>query len=295
MLRSVRSQLPPGGSTITVVDNGSRDETPAVAAAEDGVELLRQANTGFAHGVNRGIERSPDGHDVLVLNADLRLQDGCVERLTSVLDDEPKAGVVVPRIVDEAGRVLPSLRREPSVTRTLAEAVVGGRRAGRLGEAYRPGGGRAVTSWATGAAMLLRREAIEAVGLLDESFFLYSEETEYCLRLRDAGYHVLVEPAAAVLHFGGEMGTRPALWALRAVNRVRLHQRRHPAAQAFAFRLASLLFELRRTLTGDRVSRTALRALLAPDLERSAVRLVAELGGDVEVVTGSGRGSAAPT
>ena len=288
MLRSVRSQLPGSGATITVVDNGSRDETAAIAASEDGVELLRQGNTGFAHGVNRGIERSPSGHDVVVLNADLRVEDGCIEALTAVLDEVPDAAVVVPRVVDEAGRVLPSLRREPSIGRTLVEAVVGGRRAGPLGEAHRPGSGRAVTTWATGAAMLLRREAIEAVGLLDERFFLYSEETEYCLRLRDAGYLVLVEPRASVLHYGGEMGTRPTLWALRAVNRVRLHRRRHGAVSAFAFRLASLLFELRRAVTGDRVSRAAVRALVVPDLERAAARLVGELGGEVEVVTRPG-------
>ena len=83
------------------------------------------------------------------------------------------------------------------------------------------------TAWATGAALAVSPACRAAVGRWDESFFLYSEETDYALRAADAGFAVRYTPASVVAHVGGDQGRAPRLWALSAANRVELHRRRH--------------------------------------------------------------------
>lgn len=268
---------------IIAVDNGSSDGTRSLLREQEGLILVEQANTGYAHGVNRGMERAPSGHDIMVLNPDTVLGTGLLDRLVAVLEDDPRAGVVVPTLRAPTGEVLPSLHYEPRAWRTLVEAVVGGTRSRRFGEAYRPDprAGRQTADWATGAAMLLRSEVLDRLGGFDESYFLYSEETELCLRVGDAGYRVVHEPAAIVEHVGGPMAQNPLLWALRAVNRVRLAARRSSSRSTRCLHLASIAFELRRVVTGDGVSRAALRALLHRDLDAVAVEIARKLGADV--------------
>ena len=291
MLTSVRRASSGREHAVIVVDNGSLDGTPERLAHEPDVRLVRQGNTGFAHGVNRGIELADPEHDILVLNPDVVLRPDAVARLADVLRADAAVGIVVPNLYGADGVLSPSLRRDPSILTTLFETVVGGRHAGRWREAFAPatGEGPQDVDWATGAVMLLRREMIERIGLLDESFFLYSEETEYCMRARDAGFRVRFQPTAGAVHIGGEMATNGPLWALRAVNRVRLYRRRHPGLRGGAFHLAALGFELRRTLFTDRVSATAVRAL-SGNPERASDRLISTLGGEVALDPGSRRG-----
>ena len=281
MLDSVRAALP--HAPVIAVDNASSDGTAAKLRSREAVTVLEQTNSGYAHGLNRGIERATAQHDVLVLNPDVVLHRDVGLLLGRVLDDEPDVGIVVPSLQAPDGVGLPSLGREPTVWRMLVETVVGGSRAGRFGEAYRPpSDGRQVdVDWATGAAMLLRRRMVEQQGGFDESFFLYSEETEYCLRVRDAGWGVRCEPAAVVSHVGGALDRDPQLWALRAVNRVRLQRQRAGRFGGLAFRLASLGFEVRRVVIGSPSARVACRSLVRSDLDRAAVELAAELGADV--------------
>lgn len=266
---------------VVAVDNGSRDGTVESLREIADVTVIEQSNSGYADGINRGVVDAPVGHDILVLNADVLVQPGAIDRMSAVLEEDRDAAIVVPALRDESGASLPSLRRFPTWWRTAIEAIVGGSRAGRFGEAHHPnpGDGRQEADWATGAAMLIRRKVLDEVGPWDPSFFLYSEETEYCLRVREAGYRVVCEPQAVMTHIGGEMSRHPDLWALRAVNRVRL-QRRSGTGSAVLFRAASVVFELRRALLGDVPSRAALRALLSRDLDGVAERLTRRLGGE---------------
>ncbi len=231
--------LPDGIRTI-VVDNASTDSTVSVAAAtRPGVQIvLNPVNAGFAAGVNLGI-KAAEGYDVLVLNADIRLHPGAVETLRAT--GKP---IVAPRIVGEDGALHHSLRRAPKVIGALAEAAIGGGRAGRIGL------GETITDakdyehahrvdWATGCAWLISRETIEKYGHLDERYFLYSEETEYMLR---AG-GVWFEPRATATHIGGEVSTNPRLWSMLTANRVRLHRERHGRIAAFLMWLAVVLNE----------------------------------------------------
>ena len=158
--------------------------------------------------------------------------------------------------MDGDGAVLRSLRREPTVLRAVGEAVVGGERAGR----YRHWGEvvsdpdsythAKEADWATGAAMLVSRECLAAVGPWDESFFLYSEEVDFALRARDRGFRLRYEPAAGAVHLGGESGIDPALWALLTRNRIRLYRARHGRVRTAAFTGAVVLNEAVRAAAG---------------------------------------------
>ncbi|MEV4301251.1 glycosyltransferase [Nonomuraea sp. NPDC049624] len=257
-----------GAARTIVVDNDSADDTvDRVLAAGPRVELVRTGrNGGFAAGVNAGITAAP-GCDVLVLNADIRLGPGSVRLLRERLG-RAGAGIAVPRLTDADGTLQLSLRRRPTVLRALGEALLGGLRAGR----YAPLGELVVDprrydslgspDWATGAAWLISRACLDAVGLLDERYFLYSEETEYMLRARDHGFAIAYEPRAHAVHLGGEQANSSPLWTLAALNRVRLHRERHGRPRAQLMRLAVALNEaLRAARRGSRDGERHLRAL----------------------------------
>ncbi|MBL7501236.1 glycosyltransferase family 2 protein [Frankia sp. CNm7] len=257
-----------GAVELLVVDNASTDQTVAAVGehAPTATVLPTGRNAGYAAGINAGVAAAGPFDAYVALNPDVRLGPGALAALVAALE-VPGTGITVPRLVDERGHHQPSLRREPTVRRALGEAVLGGRRAGRvawLGEvvhtasAYeRPG----TVDWATGAVMCVSAECHRRVGPWDEGFFLYSEETDFALRARDLGLACRYVPEATALHVGGEAHTSPELYALLARNRVRLYRRRHPAAAAAAFRAAVLLGESIRAARGSVTARAAVAAL----------------------------------
>jgi GT2 family glycosyltransferase len=109
--------------------------------------------------------------------------------------------------------------------------------------------------------MLISAECARACGPWDESFFLYSEETDFALRAGDLGLATAFVPAAEVTHLGGESRVSPALWSLLVVNRVRLYRKRHSAAATAAFWVAVFMRESSRAMLGHRRSRRAVGAL----------------------------------
>jgi GT2 family glycosyltransferase len=254
---------------IAVADNSSSDDTIplARAARPDATIVELDGNRGYAAGVNAGTRALGDVDEVLVLNPDVRLRPGAVGALRETLA-APGTGIAVPRIVDADGVLQPSLRRFPTVARAFGEAVAGGTRAGRFerfGElvvdpsAYERAG---VADWATGAAMLISRACRDAVGAWDESFFMYSEETDFAWRAHDAGFTLRYTPGASVVHIGGEAMTSPALYERLTVNRLVLFARRHGRAAALAYRGALLLNESLRAPRAD-THRAAAKALVS--------------------------------
>ena len=253
---------------LQLVDNGSCDRTVADARRRrPGVRVIEMGgNFGFAVAVNRGLRRVDGRSDVLLLNPDVRLEAGAGRNLQRRLGSN--VGIAAPRALGADGALLPTLRHEPTPARSLAEALFGARRAGARGwgesildpAAYeRP----TVADWASGAALMISRECLDACGPLDESFFLYSEDTEYALRARDRGFLTALAPEAAVTHLGGASRTDPRLWSMLVANKQRLYARRHGRLRGLGFRAASLLRELRFAATGNRPSRAAARALLS--------------------------------
>lgn len=252
---------------VVVVDNGSSDGSARLARslAPAATVIDAGANAGYAAAINLGVRSRRQRGAVLVLNPDVRLAPGAALALLRALDD-PTVGIASPRIEDEEGALQLSLRRAPSVARALGEAVVGGRLAGRFscwGEVVtdpRVYQSDTDAEWATGAALAIAPRCLDAVGEWDESFFLYSEETDYALRAGDAGLRLRYVGGAVVTHIGGEAHRSPALWALLVRNRVRLYAKRHGAAKTAAFRAAVVLNELIRSR--HPTHRAALRALL---------------------------------
>ncbi|CCH29861.1 glycosyltransferase [Saccharothrix espanaensis] len=237
---------------VVVVDNASTDDTLDVVArtAPNAQIVARVTNDGFAAGVNAGFAAAPDC-DVLVLNPDIRLEPGALGPLREALA-QPGVGIAAPRLLNEDGSQQLSLRRTPNPLRALGEALLGGFRAGRvapLGElvvnerSYERTG---TADWVTGAAWLVSRACRDAIGKLEEQYFLYSEETEYMLRAGKRGFAIRFEPRSRAVHLGGEQSTSPVLWSMATTNRVRLIRERHGRPAAFAMWWAVLLNELLR-------------------------------------------------
>jgi GT2 family glycosyltransferase len=256
---------------LTVADNASADGTVAALRrlAPEATVVEMGGNRGYAAGINAAVAAAPPHTAVLVLNPDVRLEPGCVRTLLATLR-EPGTGIAVPRLSDGDGELILTMRREPSLPRVLGDALLGATRAGRipaLGEVVTDPGRYAipaVTDWAEGSTLLISAECWRACAPWDESFFLYSEETDFALRARDAGFLTRYTPAAHAVHLEGDSRVSPRLWALLTLNRVRLYRRRRGPARAAGFWAVLLLRELTRAALGRPQNRAAVKALLSP-------------------------------
>jgi GT2 family glycosyltransferase len=262
---------------LTVADNASADGTVATLRrlAPTATVVEMGGNRGYAAGINAAVAAAPPHTAVLVLNPDVRLAPGCVAELLRALR-VPGTGIAVPRLEDGHGELILTLRREPTIRRTLGDALLGARRAGRfpaLGEIvtgphrYRAG---TVTDWAEGSTQLISGECWRRCAPWDESFFLYSEETDFALRARDAGFATRFTPSARAVHLEGASRVSPGLWTLLTLNRLRLYRRRHGRLAATGFWAALLLRELSRAMLGQPPSRAATRSLVSPARLRQA-------------------------
>lgn len=238
---------------VVAVDNASRDGTTALLRSTTGVELVAStANLGYSGGINLVWESAVLGSDaILVANPDLRLEDTALAELWTRLQ-QPHVGAVVPRMLTSDGELYPSLRYEPTLARSLGDALLGARLRGR--PRWSTTTDHAPSSydhahpidWATGACLLVRSDVARTVGPWDERYFLYSEEVDYLRRIREAGWQVWYEPASRVRHEGGGSGTSAQLAALQAVNAVRYAERWHGPTYALAVRAAAVLRSLLR-------------------------------------------------
>ncbi len=274
---------------LVVADNDSQDSTiERVREMQPEARIVQMGrNAGYAAGINAAIVAGGRARSVLVLNPDTRLDPGSIPIMLRRLQ-RPGVGIVVPRLLDSDRALVETLRREPNIRRALGDTILTARRAGRF-----PTWGELVTDrdcyvretgadWAAGPAMLISRECLDACGGWDESFFLYSEETEFCLRARDHGYQLLLTPDAEVVHLGGESQISPNLRALLVVNRVQLYSRGRPAPATFVFWLIAVIREASRVVVGHRESRRALAALLSSRRARDVTRAAAGLLPDLD-------------
>jgi N-acetylglucosaminyl-diphospho-decaprenol L-rhamnosyltransferase len=197
------------GYETVVVDHGSSDGTVGeIREHFETVRVVEQENRGLAAGWNRGIGET-SGRYVLVLNADAWAAGDSVRRLLDFAERHPEAAVVGPRLLNTDGSLQRSVRGFPTLwrlateyfflrklaprSRTLNAFYAGGFEHDRVTEA----------EFVMGSVMLVRREAIEQVGPLDEDFFLFSEETDWCYRFHQAGWKILFFPGAEFVHVGG--------------------------------------------------------------------------------------------
>ena len=210
-LRSLREH-PPGAAPmrVTVVDSGSPDGTPEMVAREfPEVRLLRRDNIGFS-AANNLVLRDSEAAAVLLLNPDTEVYAGTLDVALARLRSEPQIGMVSVKLVLKSGQLDHACKRSfPTPLSALAHFTGIGRgddasgslsqyRATYLGD-DEPGAVDAVN----GAFMLCRAEAIREVGLLDEGYWLYMEDLDWCRRFWDAGWKVFYEPAGVALHVKG--------------------------------------------------------------------------------------------
>ncbi|GAA3796838.1 glycosyltransferase [Cellulomonas soli] len=266
LLASLRPEVARVPSRVLVADNASTDDTLDRLADHPDVRVVPTGgNLGYAGGINTLLPLVGDVEAVLVLNPDLVVRPGALSALLACLAD-PGVGAVVPSILEPDGTPYPSLRREPTVLRTLGDALVGRRWPGRPSWASETDRTPAhytsahAVEWATGAALLVRATTARTLGPWDERYFLYSEETDYCRRLRGTGQQVWFEPAAQVVHSRGGSGSSPALVALQEANRVRYARAHGSPLHAQAVRGVLLLKSGLRVR--DAGHRAALRSLL---------------------------------
>jgi N-acetylglucosaminyl-diphospho-decaprenol L-rhamnosyltransferase len=195
---------------VTVVDSGSADGTPDMVAREfPEVRLLRRGNIGFS-AANNLVLRESGAAAMLLLNPDTEVYAGTLDAALARLRAEPRIGMVGVKLVLESGELDHACKRSfPTPLSALAHFTGIGRAEGASGalSQYRatelgddePGEVDAVN----GAFMLCRREAIQEVGLLDEGYWLYMEDLDWCHRFWDGGWKVFYEPAGVALHVKG--------------------------------------------------------------------------------------------
>jgi N-acetylglucosaminyl-diphospho-decaprenol L-rhamnosyltransferase len=197
------------GNETIVVDHGSTDGTlELVRERFPDATLVEQENRGLAAGWNAGI-REATGDYFLLLNADAWLVGDALERLVAFAEANPDAAYVGPRLLNPDGSLQRSVRGFPTLWRLATEYLFLRKLAPRsqaLNAFYAGGFEHDRTrdaDFLMGACMLVRRSAVEEVGPLDERFFVFSEETDWCYRFRLAGWRVVFYPGAEAVHVGG--------------------------------------------------------------------------------------------
>jgi GT2 family glycosyltransferase len=197
LLLACLESLTGADAEIVVLDNASEDgSADAVRERFPAVRLIAQEHrAGFGANHNTVI-RATTGRYVYVLNEDTTARDWGFEALTAYLDDHPRVAALGPKLVYPDGRLQDSAWRFPTpLVSTVSLATLG-----RLGVTQSRGDEPRAVDWVMGAAVVLRREALDEIGLFDESFFLYSEEVDLQARLHRAGWDVHYFPAVSVVH-----------------------------------------------------------------------------------------------
>jgi GT2 family glycosyltransferase len=198
---------------IIVVDNASKDgSAQAIRAAHPDVRVIECArNTGFARANNAGLAIA-SGQYLLLLNSDTVVADRAIERMVAYMDAHAEVGMAGPKLVWPDGRYQPnSFRRLPNIKNAFAYLT-------GCASDYKPNiapHAPAPAEAISGAAMLFRRSIYETIGGLDERFFMYGEDLDFCKRARDAGFIVYYLPQAVIVHRGGESSKQRKIGAIK--------------------------------------------------------------------------------
>ncbi len=223
-LRSVLADLEDTDAQIVVVDNASGDGSVAalkafIAEQSAPIRLVESAeNTGFSGGHNRGIAAC-EAEFYLLLNSDAEVIPGFFSKLMAAAERaSPESGFIAPRLVGPQGETQISCFRFPTVASEFARAACTGfvtRALRRYEVAIGPEPEDAEIDWASFASILLRAKMVRQIGPMDEGYFLYFEDAEYCLRARRSGWRLARAPYAKTLHYRGGSGPVKALAAAR--------------------------------------------------------------------------------
>jgi GT2 family glycosyltransferase len=263
---------------VVVADNESTDGTRELVEREfPRARVVTCENRGFAHANNRGL-MTTDARYVLFLNPDTEILSGTLEELVRAMDERPEVGLAGARQVTADGQLFPTIRRFPNALRLLGDALGAERlphRPGWLGEReldlarYDE---EVACDWTSGSFLFTRREALESAGYLDERFFIYSEETDLCLRIKRAGWEVRHLPAMTILHHAEKAGINPKMTAQDVFTRLQYAGKNYsPVHRGLNFSVLALRYLTRAVPLGangaarSAASRRALRILFGLD------------------------------
>jgi len=225
-LESLHASPPSASHEILVVDNQSSDGSVEAAAQWPDVRVIQTgANLGFARATNVGI-RASSGENLLLLNSDTVVPVGAIDGLLAELQRDPEVAVVGPRLVDAAGRPELSYGRMIGPFNELRQKI----RVRRPAVVDRLTRRRHAPDWVSGACLLVRRTDAESVGLLDERYFMYAEDVDFCAAVRARGRRVLFYPAAEIVHIRGQSRATVSAAAERAYRRSQMafYEKHHP-------------------------------------------------------------------
>ena len=229
-LQSLHDTPPSISHEVVVIDNASTDgSAAAVRSRWPKARLIAlDSNVGFARANNIGL-RQTQSDLVLLLNSDTIVPPHAVDHLVRELRDLPGAAIVGPRLVNEAGAAELSFGRMmgpmAELQQKFLQRIAGPRRIQELTSRPRR------VDWVSGACLLVRRADAEAVGLLDERYFMYCEDVDFCASIRTRGGRVYFTPTAKVIHLRGRSvaANRKAVEVAHRKAHLAFYEKHHPA------------------------------------------------------------------
>lgn len=261
-VRAEESGVSPGGLQVIVVDNGSADGTPAMLREEfpDTTVVENRENVGFAAANNQGI-RQAGGDLILLLNPDTELSAGSLGTMVRFMETTEQAGAAGACLVNPDGTLQASASPAPNLRREIWRLF-------HLDRLH-PFASYPLSAWdaerphevdvAQGASLMVRRTALDEVGILDEDYYMYTEEVDLCFRLRKAGWRVYWLPQAKVLHWGGQSTRqmRGEMFLRLYESKILFFRKHHGPAAAVAYKVILALAAMPRVLLAPFVRRAA--------------------------------------
>lgn len=207
-LQSLASHADSWQPEVFVVDNASEDDSVALVKKQfPWVKLIaNNQNVGFARANNQAIHCA-SGRYILLLNSDTIVLPGALSKLVAFADKHEDIGVLGPALLDATGSLQPSWAKFPTILSELRGIHYREKKAYHSAHIAKNQTAYQV-DWLAGACLLVRQEVIAQVGVLDDLFFLYSEETDWCLRIKSAGWHIVYLPEAQIIHLEGGSSER---------------------------------------------------------------------------------------
>ena len=215
-LNSIFSSLTQFSYEVIVADNGSADGSSEMLAAKfPQVQVIQNtSNLGYTVPMNQAL-RAAAGRYLMQLNPDTVLTPGLLESLLGFMESQPRVGICTPKVLNSDGTLQMQCRRSAARPWDAITYILGfsklfprSRLFGRYLMEYLPEDQINEVEAVSGSCMLIRRGVVDQIGYLDEQFFAYQEDAEFCFRARKAGWQIYYVPTAQLTHFGGLGGSR---------------------------------------------------------------------------------------
>ncbi|MDO8426270.1 MAG: glycosyltransferase family 2 protein [Deltaproteobacteria bacterium] len=236
---------------VIVVDNASIDGSPQAVKElfPQAILILNGANAGFAGANNAGIRHSA-GRYLCLINSDVTVFRDTLDKMVKYMDEHPSIGILGPMVLNPDLTLQRSCRRFPALSSSFLLALGLGSVFKGLG--FFPHDGVRAVEAISGCFMMVRRKAVNEVGPMDERFFLYAEDKDWCRRFRDAGWTNVYYPLARALHYGGSSSKNAPVRFYIEMHRANLqYWRKHRGAISLAaFRAVMMLHQFVRVLRG---------------------------------------------